>query len=88
MNDRALDMVYLVGVLAIACSALVARRMSASLLVRSVLAWLLIIAVVAIVVINRHAIAASLGLKLQDPVEDSEPGTPSQNQPHTDPHLT
>ena len=91
MNGGALSLVYLVGVLAIAVSALAAQRVSASLVVRSLLAWLLIIAVVGAVVLNRDAIARfaiSLGLISPEPDRVSGPTAMRDNHGQTDLHFT
>ena len=79
------------GVLAIAVSALAAQRVSSSLLVRSLLAWLLIIAVVGGVVINREAIARfaiDLGLISPKPQRVSGPTATLDNQGQTNLYFT
>jgi aspartyl protease family protein len=60
-DDRALNLVYLVGFLMLVLSALSLRRFSLGLLVRSVLSWLVIGALIYIGVAHRYELQAGFG---------------------------
>lgn len=59
-SDNALNTVYLLGVLVLVLSALSVRRFSIGLLLRSVLSWLVIGAILYIGVAHRYELAAGL----------------------------